>query len=79
MGVASISLPQKLGDGDILRDLTEGKELLDKHGSLWRFVSRLSRESGDKDLIMLFHAANGLHKNFYENELDKEAVELARQ
>ncbi|MDI6811814.1 MAG: PaREP1 family protein [archaeon] len=52
---------------------------LEKHGGLWDFVSRLSREGGDKELILLFHAANGLHKNFYENELDKDAVEITAE
>lgn len=49
---------------------------LEKHGAIWSFVSRLSRESRDNELILLFHAANGLHKNFYENELDQKAVKI---
>ena len=49
---------------------------LEKHGAIWSFVSRLSRERRDNELILLFHAANGLHKNFYENELDQKAVEI---
>ncbi|MBC8521454.1 MAG: hypothetical protein H8D26_05630 [Methanomicrobia archaeon] len=49
---------------------------LEKHGAIWSFVSRLSRESRDNELILLFHAANGLHKNFYENEPDRKAVEI---
>ncbi|MBK5191000.1 MAG: hypothetical protein JJE19_05860 [Methanosarcinales archaeon] len=51
----------------------------DKHGAIWSFMSRLSRESRDKELILLFHAANGLHKNIYENELDQKAVEITAE
>jgi hypothetical protein len=50
---------------------------LEKHGSLWSFVSELSKESGDKGIIRAFHTANALHRNFYENEMTKEAVEVA--
>lgn len=50
---------------------------LEKHGSLWDFVSKLSKESGDKEIIRSFHVANALHRNFYENEMTKEAIEIA--
>ena len=52
---------------------------LEKHGAIWSFVSRLSRESSDNELILLFHAANGLHRNFYESELDQKAVEITAE
>ena len=52
---------------------------LEQHGAIWSFVSRLSRESRDNELILLFHAANGLHKNFYENELDQKAVKITAE
>jgi hypothetical protein len=45
---------------------------LEQHGSLWGFVSRLSRETGDKALIRLFTVANGLHRNFYDAQMNKE-------
>ena len=37
------------------------------HVSLFHTVSRLARETGNKDLDSLFHFANSLHVNFYEN------------
>jgi hypothetical protein len=49
---------------------------LDKHGAIWSFVSKLSKESGDEDIVVFFGDANALHKNFYENETDKDAVEI---
>ena len=50
---------------------------LEKHGSLWSFISKLSKESGDKDIITLFQVANSLHWNFYENQMNKEVLEIA--
>jgi len=50
---------------------------LEKHGSLWDFVSRLSRESGDEELVTLFIVANSLHRNFYENQMNRESLEVA--
>ena len=52
---------------------------LEQHGAICSFVSRLSRESRNNELILLFHAANGLHKNFYENELDQKAVKITAE
>ena len=49
---------------------------LERHGSLWDFVSRLSSESKDEDIVRFFGEANTLHRNFYENEMDKSAVEV---
>ena len=49
---------------------------LEQHGSLWSFISRLSRENGDKEIVRLFTVANGLHRNFYEAQMNKEAVEI---
>ena len=49
---------------------------LEKHGSLWSFVSKLSKESKDKDIVRFFGEASTLHRNFYENEMDKEAIEI---
>jgi hypothetical protein len=50
---------------------------LEKRGSLWEFVSRLSRECGEEDIVTLFIVANGLHRNFYENQMDRESLEVA--
>ncbi|MBE0516589.1 MAG: PaREP1 family protein [Methanophagales archaeon] len=52
---------------------------LDKHGSLWDFVSKISRESGDEDFIRLFFTANALHRNVYEGQMNKEALEIANR
>jgi len=37
-------------------------------------ISTLSRTSGDEELVRFFGEA--LHRNFYENEMDKDAVEI---
>jgi len=50
---------------------------LEEHGSLWSFANVLAMESGDKDLTTFFHVANSLHRNFYENEMKRETVEIA--
>ena len=50
---------------------------LEAHRSLWDFVSRLSRESGDEEIITFFHVANSLHRNFYENQMNKASLEVA--
>ena len=50
---------------------------LEKHGSLWDFVSGLSRESGDEEIVTFFHVANSLHRNFYENQMNRESLEVA--
>jgi hypothetical protein len=52
---------------------------LEEHGSLWAFINILAMETRDRDIIRLFHVANGLHKNFYENEMPKEAVEVSAE
>ncbi len=52
---------------------------LEKHGSLWVFVSQLSEESGDKDLIRLFSVANSLHWNFYEHQMNQRAIEIGEE
>jgi len=48
---------------------------LDKHGSLWEFVSRLAKKRSD--FIRLFFTANALHRNFYEGQMNKAALEIA--
>jgi len=37
------------------------------HRELWDVVQRLSRESGDDEIVELFGLAESLHANFYEN------------
>ncbi len=53
--------------------------MLEKHGSLWDFVSLLSRESKDKEIVRLFSVANALHRNFYEAQMNKEVVEIVAE
>lgn len=48
---------------------------LEEHGGLWVFINLLAKESGDKDFNRFFGEANALHRNFYENEMEKESVE----
>jgi len=49
---------------------------LEKHGSLWDFVSKLSKERGDEDIDIYFSVANSLHRNFYEAQTNKEVIEI---
>ena len=46
----------------------------ESHNGLWDVVNDLSKQTGDRQLRRLFHVANGLHKNFYENRLKVESV-----
>ena len=46
----------------------------EKHGHLFGVVRVLARETSDRELRGLFHVANGLHRNFYENWLDTDDV-----
>jgi hypothetical protein len=50
---------------------------LEKHGSLWNFIDKLSQEREDEELLKFFHSANSLHRNFYENQMTRRAVEVA--
>lgn len=40
-------------------------------------MDELASESGDKELTTFFHVANSLHRNFYENEMKRETIEIA--
>ena len=44
------------------------------HGHLVRAVSRLSRETADREFSSLFAFARILHQNFYEGDMDQEDV-----
>ena len=52
---------------------------LEEHGGLWSFVNVLAMQSGDKDLTTFFHVANSLHRNFYEDEMKRETIEIAAE
>jgi len=54
----------------------EGKELR-SHARLWDYVSALRRRYGDEEISTLWHKANSLHTNFYENWMPLDEVELA--
>jgi hypothetical protein len=45
------------------------------HRQLFQIVNRLAQDSGDSGLRELFHVANSLHQNFYENWMTREFVE----
>ena len=47
------------------------------HRHLFRVVGHLERQTNDDELERLFHVANGLHGNFYENWFGSEQVERA--
>lgn len=44
------------------------------HGELYRFVTTLSKEANDIELLRYFSLAAALHQNFYENWLTSEMV-----
>jgi uncharacterized protein (UPF0332 family) len=46
------------------------------HAALFEAVRLVMLETGDRRLQELFHAANSLHYNFYENWMPDEAVEV---
>jgi len=48
----------------------------EKRGGLWVFVNLLAKESEDKDIVGFFGEANALHRNFYEDEMEKESVDI---
>lgn len=52
---------------------------LEKHRGLWDFVNELLKESGDRDIIRFFNAANSLHRNFYEAQMSKESLEIVSE
>jgi uncharacterized protein (UPF0332 family) len=54
----------------------EGKELR-SHGELHRYVSELSKEKGDREIMKFWFSATSLHQNFYENWFPEEAVRSA--
>ena len=48
---------------------------LNSHGEIWEYIAKLSDETGDREILKLFHVANGLHTNFYENWMPPRVVE----
>ncbi|HID28123.1 MAG TPA: hypothetical protein EYP22_09990 [Methanosarcinales archaeon] len=44
----------------------EGKELR-SHCELWEYASNISESLRDEEISILWHSANALHTNFYEN------------
>ena len=49
------------------------------HRELFQVVRRLAEEYSDPQLRTLFHVANSLHNNFYENWLPEELVQSGIQ
>ena len=47
------------------------------HAALFNTIERLAEETDGDHLLSLFHVANNLHSNFYENELRYEMVRVA--
>ena len=48
--------------------------LHEEHSHLFNIVHDLARQTNDQQLRRLFHVANNLHGNFYENTFDPQAV-----
>ena len=49
----------------------------DQHRLLLRSVTRLTRDHDDREVSQLFWAAQALHSNFYEGEMDEATVAAA--
>ncbi|PKB80659.1 MAG: hypothetical protein BZY88_08420 [SAR202 cluster bacterium Io17-Chloro-G9] len=49
------------------------------HRELFQVVNRLANESGDLEFRHLFHTANSLHSNFYENWMSEDWIEAGAQ
>ena len=47
------------------------------HGHLFTTVKHLREETDDEDITRLFHVANSLHNNFYENNQEAATVREA--
>ena len=45
------------------------------HRAILFMAQQLARETGDTELDALFDAASTLHRNFYEDTLDREGIE----
>jgi hypothetical protein len=50
---------------------------LEQHCGLWVFINTLAKESGNVDIVAFFGVANALHRNFYENEMPEETVNIS--
>lgn len=48
--------------------------VLESHGGLWEFATKLDGERPELSLLRLFHIADGLRANFYENWMALKAV-----
>ncbi len=48
----------------------------DGHAALFEVVNQLVEETDDLQLGMIFHTANTLHINFYENIMGRNLVEI---
>jgi uncharacterized protein (UPF0332 family) len=44
------------------------------HAEIHRFITRLSKELNDKEILQCFASASALHQNFYEDWLTPEMV-----
>ena len=53
-----------------VRDWSHGS-----HRQLYQVISRLAREDGHRELVLLFGSAGQLHMNFYEEWLPPDQVE----
>jgi hypothetical protein len=47
----------------------------DGHAALFQAVRQLADETGDNQVVRLFHIANSLHVNFYENWIPARSVQ----
>jgi len=51
--------------------------MLRSHHELWEYVNELVERLGDAEVKRLWHAANALHRNFYESWMTPKSVAAA--
>ena len=60
---------------EVLKAIAAKREVdIKSHRELYRFVTTLSKETNDSELLRHFSLAGALHHNFYENWLTSEMV-----
>lgn len=60
---------------EVIKAIAAKREVdIRSHGEMHRFITALSKELNDSELLRCFASASALHQNFYENWLTPEMV-----
>ena len=60
---------------EVIKAIAAKREIdIRSHGEMHRFITTLSKELNDSELLRCFASAGALHQNFYENWLTPEMV-----